>query len=441
MYLKMDDNLDYVLETVNLKLLQISTSPLNNIEIQALKGIWLGKTYEEIADRQSYSVAYITNVVAQNLFKKLSFLFSQKVGKKNCQQLLKKYCLDINEKPLFPSGAISLDSQYYIKQSNIENKICAEIEKPGALVRIKAPQEMGKTSMLLRLINRANYLGYKTVYFNLQQLDREVFSNASQFLRFFCTNIVYELGLEIKLDDYWDEEVGCKTSCNSYFQNYLLKSIDSPLLLALDEVNQVFEHPKIAKEFFCLLRLWHEKAKINQVWQKLRLAIAHSTEIYVPLQLKQSPFNVGLPVQLVYFSWQEVVELAKCYGLNWVDGEEANLLMGMVGGHPALVHLAIYHLSQENTTLPELLRTAPTSTGIYANHLSRHQEKLYEDPELAIAFSKVLNATGPVAMEPGQAYKLKSMGLIQLSENQAVVSCKLYGDYFRQTFQTLAGRS
>lgn len=437
MHLKMDNNLDDLLEIVNLKLIQISTSPLNNIEIQALKGIWFGKTYEEIAIQQSYSSAYITNVVAQNLFKKLSFLINQKVGKKTCRQLLKQFCLDIKEKPLFPSGSVSLDSPYYIKQSNIENEICAEIEKPGALVRIKAPQEMGKTSMLLRTIDRANYLGYNTVYFNLQQLDREVFSNASQFLRFFCTNIVHELGLEIKLDDYWDEEVGCKTSCNSYFQNYLLRSIDSPLLLALDEVNQVFEHPKIAKEFFSLLRLWHEKAKINLAWQKLRLAIAHSTEIYVPLQLKQSPFNVGLPVQLGYFSWQEVVELAKCYGFNWRDGEEANLLMAMVGGHPALAHLAIYHLSQGNTTLSELLKTAPTSTGIYANHLNRHQEKLYEDSELAIAFSKVLNATGPVAMEPGQAYKLKSMGLIKLCENQAVVSCKLYGDYFWQTLKEM----
>lgn len=435
-----DLDIDFVLETINLRLTQNSSSPLSNIEIHILKGIWRDYTYDQIAAKKNYSCGYITNIVAPSLFKKLSCLMGQRVGKKNCLKLIEKKITVWQEKPLFPSGVISLDSQYYIRRSDIEDKIYAEIQKPGALVRIKAPEEMGKTSVLVRLIKSANNSGYHTLYFNLQQLDEEVFSNVSTFLHFFCVNITHELGLDLKLDDYWDEELGGKASCNLYFQNYLLKSINSPLLLALDEVNHVFDHLKIAKEFFSLLRLWYEKAKINFVWQKLRLVVVHSTEIYVPLQLKQSPFNVGLPIQLGYFSWQEVVELAKCYELSWIDREEANLLMTMVGGHPALVHLAIYYLSQEKMTLEELLKTAPTSTGIYANHLNRHQEKLYEDSELARALSKVIGATEPILLEPLQAYKLNSMGLIRLFNNKAVISCQLYRDYFQQTLKEMSDR-
>ncbi|NET11759.1 MAG: serine/threonine protein kinase [Okeania sp. SIO1H6] len=433
-----DLDIDFVLETINLRLPQISYFPLSTIEIQTLKGIWRNYTYDQIALEKNYSCGYITNIVAPSLFKKLSCLIGQRVGKRNCMKLVQKFLMVWKEKPLFPSGVISLDSQYYIRRSDIENKIYAEIQKPGALVRIKSPQEMGKTSVLLRLIKRANESGYHTIYFNLQQLDEEVFSDISTFLRFFCINITHELDLEIKLDDYWDEELGCKASCNLYFQNYLLKSINSPLILALDEVNQVFENLKIAKEFFSLLRLWYEKAKTTLVWQKLRLVVVHSTESYVPLQLKQSPFNVGLPIQLGTLSWEEVVELAKCYELSWIDGEEANLLMTMVGGHPALVHLAIYYLSQERMTLEELLKTAPTSTGIYANHLNRHQEKLYEDSELASALTKVIVATEPILLEPLQAYKLNSMGLIRLSNNKAVISCQLYQDYFQQTLKEMS---
>ncbi|MCL2934636.1 MAG: AAA-like domain-containing protein [Trichodesmium sp. MAG_R03] len=439
--LDIDLDINVVLETINLRLPQISYSPLSIIEIQILKGIWRDYTYNQIALEKNYSCSYITNIVAPSLLKKLSCLIDQKVSKRNCKTLVQKFLMVWKEKPLFPSGVISLNSRYYIRRSDIENKIYAEIQKPGALVRITSPQEMGKTSVLLRLLDSANKSGYHTIYFNLQQLDEEVFSDVSTFLRCFCLNITHELGLDLKLDDYWDEDLGCKASCNLYFQNYLLKSIKSLLILALDEVNQVFENLKIAKEFFSLLRFWYEKAKTTLVWQKLRLVVTHSTEIYVPLQLKQSPFNVGLPIQLGSLSLEEMVELAKCYELSWIDGEKVNLLMTMVGGHPALAHLAIYYLSQEQITFEELLKTAPTSTGIYANHLNRHQEKLYEDSELASALNKVIVATEPILLEPLQAYKLNSMGLIKLSNNKAVISCQLYRDYFQQALKEMSNFS
>ncbi|MHC5721883.1 MAG: AAA-like domain-containing protein, partial [Nostoc sp.] len=82
--------------------------------------------------------------------------------------------------------------------------------------------------------------------------------------------------------------------------------------------------------------------------------MVHSTDIYVPLELNQSPFNVGLPIQLDNFSQEEIQQLAQCYGLNWTDGEGAKQLMAMVGGHPALVNLALYHLSRNEVTLSQL---------------------------------------------------------------------------------------
>ncbi|NES68579.1 MAG: serine/threonine protein kinase [Okeania sp. SIO2D1] len=337
--------------------------------------------------------------------------------------------------PRFPSGVISLDSPFYIQRSDIEKQIYTEIENPGALVRIKAPQEMGKTSLLLRVIDYANSLNYRTVNLDLQQVEQDICSNINRFLRWFCANVTRQLDMEPMLDRYWDEDIGCKISCSLYFQDYLLNSIDAPILLALDEVNQIFEHPEIARDFFPLLRSWYEDGKRLPIWQKLRIVVVHSTEIYVPLQLKQSPFNIGLPIQLHSFSLEEVIELAKYYKLNWKDEKEANLLMAMIGGHPALVHLAIYHLSQRDVTLTELLKSAPTSTGIYSSHLQRHQAKLQDEPELAIALNKAIRSTKPIFLEPIQAYKLNSMGLVKLDGNKAVLSHQLYRDYFRQTLK------
>ena len=104
--------------------------------------------------------------------------------------------------------------------------------------------------------------------------------------------------------------------------------------------------------------------------------------------------------------------------------------MAMVGGHPALVNLALYHLNRGDITLSQLLETAPTATGIYSHHLQRHWATLEKQPELAQALDAVLNATEPVILDPIVTHKLSSMGLIKQSGDRAIVGCELYRRYF-----------
>jgi hypothetical protein len=446
-------NLDRLFKIVNYRLIESQNRPLSQTEIIILRGIWQYRTYNQIAIEADYSPGYFTNVVAPELYQRLSKLLARRVTKKNCRILLESYIstqADPEIKPLkqnltesslnierdilptYPNGSVSLNSPFYIERSSIEEQIDREVKKPGALIRIKAPKEMGKTSMMLRILDYANRQGYCTVSLNLEQVEQIMLSDLNLFLRWLCANIARQLQRQPMLDDYWDEDLGSKISCTLYFQDYLLESINTPLVLALDEVNQIFEYPQVAKDFLPLLRSWYEEAKRLPIWQKLRLLVVHSTEIYVPLELDQSPFNVGLPIQLESFSLDEVQQLAQRYKLKWRDGREAKQLMAMVGGHPALVHLALYHLRNEEISLLELLETAATNTGIYYNHLQRHWTTLEKQPELAQALDRVLNANEPVFLNPIVNYKLSSMGLIKQVGDEASVSCELYRLYFTQ---------
>lgn len=230
--------------------------------------------------------------------------------------------------------------------------------------------------------------------------------------------------------------MGSKVSCKIYFEAYLHKEIDSVIFLALDEVNRVFEHPNIAQDFLPMLRFWHEQAKQDSNWQKLRLAVVHTTEVYVLLKLNQSPFNVGLSITLPQFTLEQVQDLAQRYGLDWVTSKEGAqalaTLKAMVGGHPYLVNLALYYLQRREITLEQLLQTAPTPSGIYSDHLRSHLAMLQEEPQLASAMRQVVTANESVLLEAITAYKLESMGLIQLGGNQAKPSCELYRLYFRE---------
>lgn len=450
-------NLNYLFETIDRQLIESQNRPLNSTETIILQGVWQYRTYNQIAIEAGYSPGYFTNVVAPELYQRLSKVIGQRVTKKNCRMLLEsrldkkampktsifkqdrtKTALDPSPKQnsllCYPSASVPLNSSFYLKRS-LEARIDRELEKPGALIRIKAPKEMGKTSLLLRNLDYANSLGYQTVSLNLEQVESSILSDLNLFLRWLCVHISHQLQRESKLEEYWDEDFGSMISCTFYLQNYLLESIETPLVLALDEVNQIFEHPQVAKDFLPLLRSWYEEGKRSTIWQKLRLLIVHSTEVYIPLQLNQSPFNVGLPIQLNSFSQEEVQQLARRYGLQWQDGQEAKQLMKMVGGHPALVHLAIYHLSQSETTLSQLLETAPNASGIYAHHLLRHWATLEKQPELSQALDRVLTAEQPVSLDPILAHKLSSMGLIKLLGDKAIASCELYRQYFTKKGQ------
>ena len=331
---------------------------------------------------------------------------------------------------------VKWDSPLYVQRPPIESESCQEILNPGSLIRIKAPEKMGKTSLLNRILTYAEAYGCRRVYLNLREAEGAIFSGLDKFLRWFCANVSRELGLKPMLDDYWDEELfGSMVSCKTYFQGYVLEQMDSPLALGLDNVDRVFEYPDIAKDFLPMLRYWHEEANNLEVWQKLRLVIANSTEVYIKLDANQSPFNVGRQVKLPGFNLEQVQTLAKGYGLDWTDDPQAqnfaSSLIAMVGGHPYLVRLALDALAHQDIALEQLLGEASTQGGIYSAHLRHHWENLQKQPELAAAMKKVVMAEARVQLEPTQAYKLESMGLVTLLGDEVKPSCQLYRQYFR----------
>jgi transcriptional regulator with XRE-family HTH domain len=258
----------------------------------------------------------------------------------------------------FPEGSVALDSLFYIERLGIESLCYETIVKPGSLIRIKAPKLMGKTSLMTRILAHADHQNYQTVYLDLSSIERGILTNLDKFLRWLCLRVGRQLRLENQLNDYWDTEIlGSNDNCTVYFEEYLLTRIDCPVVLGLDELDRVFPYTEVIKDFLGMLRSWHEKGKISPIWKQLRLVMAHSTEVYIPLDMNQSPFNAGVPVELLEFDKKQMQDLVRLHDLNWND-TQVEELMRIVGGHPYLVRLAIYHVSSLQVTLEQLLQEA-----------------------------------------------------------------------------------
>ena len=330
----------------------------------------------------------------------------------------------------YPSDAVPLNSPYYVEDAFLKEQIEREIEKPGALIRLRAPKEMGKTSLLLRVLEYANRKNFHTVNVNFKQIDREILSHLHRLLRWLCIAVSEQLNLPARLDDYWDEDIGSKVSCSLYFRQYLFTQIDKPLLLTLDDVDQLFEFESVAKDFFPLLRSWYEEGKKLREWYKLRLFVAHSTDNYVPLNINQSPFNVGLLIKLSDFNAEQVEQLAQRHGLQWQGDGQTQQLMNVIGGHPYFVRLALYHLRHEGIELEPLLATATKPNGIFHHHLRHHLQVLKQKPVLANALKKIVTSSEGISLDSDIAYQLERMGLIKFEEDSWKPLCNLYRAYF-----------
>jgi hypothetical protein len=171
----------------------------------------------------------------------------------------------------------------------------AAITRQGVIIAIKGPRQMGQSWLLIRTIAAAQSAGKRVVMLDFQLFDPVALYDADRFFRDFCTWLSDELELDNRVDEYWAIPLGNSQRCTRYVGRYLLPAVKGPLVLALDEIETIFDTP-FRSAFFGMLRSWHNKRNTptDPIWPQLDLALVTSTEPYQLIaNLNQSPFNVG----------------------------------------------------------------------------------------------------------------------------------------------------
>lgn len=437
---------------------QLLQKQLTQIEQRVLILSWEGQSYKDIEENTGYVIGYLRDI-GSGLWKELSDVLQKRVTKKNLSLIIEQFqknpilpsiqniqreseqqliqdSQEATEDTIlndysFPSAPVPYNSRLYIKRPPCEELARKEITRPGCLLRIKAPPKMGKSSLLNQVVARANSLGYRVAYLDFRDAEAIVFRSIDSLLQWLCLTICQQLNLHPNLDYYWDEDMGSKISSKIFLETYILEQTKYPLVLIINEINLIFEYPSVARDFLPLLRSFHEQSCRSAAWQKLRLVLAYSTDIYIPFNINQSPFNVGLSIKLPFFNRQQVLDLIARYGLEDRIARE-DRLMELLGGHPYLINLALYYLEKETLTIEQLLQDAATPSGIYAQHLQNYLILLQKDTRLISAMKQIVTSNEPIKLDAIIAYKLASMGLISLNGFFATYSCRLYQLYFTE---------
>ena len=453
---KMNPNTSFTLETalqtVDNIIFRHQKRHLKDIEIEIFGGAWKGQTYDEIAEITGYTKDYICKDIGCKLWKYLSIALDEEVTKTNFKAAIKRewqrnsqancnknkirLSTSATENLTFPEGPVALHSPLYLQRSCCES-ICYEtIAKPGSLIRIKGAKWMGKTSLVNRILEQARSQGQKTVYLDCGSIERSIIQDLDRLLSWLCVMVSRQLELDNKVKEYWDTDIlGSNDNCTVYFEEHILAQTKGEIVFALDNIDKLFAYTEVVEDFFGMLRSWHEKGKVYPGWSRLKLILAHSTEVYIRLNIDRSPFNTGVPILLEEFTYMQVESLASSYQLEW-KRTQISQLMDLIGGHPYLIRLAMYHIKSTRITVKQFVREALSETGIYSSLLLRLFSIIKQSPELVSAFTKVVDSDVPIELNPLHIYQLHSIGLVRQQDNLVFPRCKLYQFYFNRVLRT-----
>ena len=159
------------------------------------------------------------------------------------------------------------------------------------------------------------------------------------------------------------------------------------------------------------------------------MVLVISTEPYLLIpDATQSPFNVGLVVDLKDFTVVQVSDLNRKHGTPLREAD-LPVFMALLGGQPSLTRKALYTLVTEKMAWADLVASAATDQGPFADHL-RHQYWLLRDkPELREALKGIIRQSQ--CRDDLLFHRLLQAGLVKGSGDVCECRCGLYAAYFK----------
>jgi hypothetical protein len=324
-----------------------------------------------------------------------------------------------------PGGTLKPKDPFYVRRPP-DDLIEDAATLPGNTIAIKAPRQMGKSSLLIRYLARCHEAGKRVAFLDFQTFTDPEIGDYLTLLRQLAKLLLRRLELQVPQAP----EFTTPADFTAFVEDEVIRKVNAPLTLAFDEVDRVLGR-SYQDDFFSMLRLWHNRrAEPASVWEEVDLALVIATEPYLLIDSRdRSPFNVATPIEPQVFDRAALDDLNSRYGAP-LAAAELDELRELVGGHPYLSRLAFYRIATgQSASFDELYDKAPTHEGPFGDHLRSMLMLLGEQNGLLAAIKQAI-ANGSVRDEETY-YRLHGAGLAKRDGRRVVPANTLYARFFR----------